>query len=75
MSKVFERFMLNHVKLDCICDKCKYSTECGYFEDTMKPILRGAKSMRSGDTEFEVRILEDLNDFECEYYKERDEEE
>lgn len=67
-NDILKNLMLNSISLNCICDKCSYIGDCGYYEETIKPILDGAKTMLFDD-EFTIRIKEALNDFECEYFK------
>lgn len=57
--------------VNCRCDKCSYIGDCGYYEETIKSILDGAKTMLFDD-EFTIRIKETLNDFECEYFKDKE---
>lgn len=52
----------------CICDKCSCMSECDYYEETIKPIITGAKTMIEED-EFTTRIKDALSDYKCEYFE------
>lgn len=48
----------------CLCDRCSCINACGYYEETMKPIIEGASTMLIED-EFTTRIKDALEDFTC----------
>lgn len=53
---------------NCVCDKCVCKEECGYYEETMKPIIQGASTMIYDD-EFSVSIKEAINNYTCEDFE------
>ena len=52
----------------CLCDRCSCMNDCGYYEETMKPILEGARTMLFED-EFTTRIKDALGDFTCDEFE------
>lgn len=53
----------------CICEKCKDRQGCGYYDETMKPIVKGAMTMLFDD-EFSIKIKSAINEYECDCFKE-----
>ena len=54
-------------KVKCICNQCKFVDDCGYYDETMNPIIMGTKAIRYED-EFSQEIKKLLRKFKCECF-------
>lgn len=55
-----------------ICDKCSCKSECGYYKESVEPVVNAVKSL-FGDisSEYEIKLTEALDSLnECEYFEE-----
>ena len=54
-----------------ICDKCSCKSECGYYKESVEPVVNAVKSL-FGDisSEYEIKLTEALDSLnECEYFE------
>lgn len=59
---------------NCLCEKCKFTNECKYYEETVKPIIESADSLLCyPDDDFEIGIYNLLDNFECDNFEEKEE--
>lgn len=58
--------------VSCICVNCKYRFECVFYKETIEPCLEVVRVNLYDDSEPFIKcLINNLNDFECEYFEEK----
>jgi hypothetical protein len=56
----------------CICENCSCKSECDFYKETIEPCLEVVSVNLNDDSEPFIKcLINNLNDFECEYFEEK----
>jgi hypothetical protein len=56
----------------CICENCDCKSECDFYKETIEPCLEVVRVNLYDDSEPFIKcLINNLNDFECEYFEEK----